>query len=92
MVDLKQGKLIDHDPKYGSRIQIPAKFDYEAIHERWDKFLEEVFPEDKSKKQKERGKAAMLQQFFGYCLLPDCRFQKAIFGKSWPRAGPQLDE
>ena len=79
MVDLKQAKLIDHDPKYGSRIQIPAKFDYDAIHERWDKFLEEVFPEDKSKKQKTRGKADMLQQFFGYCLLPDCRFQKAIF-------------
>jgi P4 family phage/plasmid primase-like protien len=79
MVDLEKKVLIPHDPKYWSKVQISSNFDLEAVHNRWDKFLEEIFPEDKKRKSNQLGKAQMLQQFFGYCLLPDCRFQKAIF-------------
>jgi len=79
MLDLKEGSLIAHHPEFWSRIQINANFNLEADSDRWDQFLEEVFPEDAKKKEGELGKADMLQQFFGYCLLPDCRFQKAMF-------------
>jgi len=78
MVDLEKKTLISHDPHYWSRVQIDANYDMDAIRDRWDQFLGEVFPED-NETPDQPGKAHMLQQFFGYCLLPDCRFQKAMF-------------
>lgn len=79
MVNLKTGKLLPHAPQYGSKIQIQAKFDYDAKCDRWLGFLDEVFPEDRKSKEKEGKKSELLRQFFGYCLLPDCRFQKGMF-------------
>jgi len=79
MVDLKEAALLPHDPAYRSRTQIPCNFDMNATYDRWLRFLEEVFPEDDQKKPGELGKADLLQQFFGYCLLGDCRYQKALF-------------
>lgn len=79
MLDLKERRLIDHHPELWSRTQINASFDLDNYAERWESFLEEIFPEDKKKKDGVLGKAEMLQQMYGYCLMPDCRFQKAMF-------------
>jgi P4 family phage/plasmid primase-like protien len=79
MVDLVEAKLLPHDPEYRSRSQIPANFDMDATYDRWLQFLEEVFPEYAGKKLGEPGKADVLQQYFGYCLLGHCEFQKALF-------------
>jgi P4 family phage/plasmid primase-like protien len=72
MINLRTGQLEEHDPKYGSRTQIPVKFDLDADYTNWWKFLNEIFPG-------EPDKIDLLQEYFGYCLLSDCRFQKALF-------------
>ena len=74
--NLKEEALLPHDPQYGARAQIPCKFNtknYAKIN-RWLQFLDEVFP-----KKIEKVKIDVLQQFFGYCLLTDCRFAKALW-------------
>jgi len=77
--------LVPHDAKFGSRVQIPCRFDLDAEFDRWARFLTQVFPEDhfdltNDGQRKERHiKSSILQRFFGYCLLKDCRFQKALF-------------
>jgi P4 family phage/plasmid primase-like protien len=72
MIDLNTGKLSPHDPKYGSRTRVPCHFNPEAQCERWFKFLEEIFPGNEEKRD-------LLQKFFGYCLLSDCRFERSLF-------------
>lgn len=75
MYDMESGQLVPHDPQYGSRTQLPVHYDPAAWSERWHKFLQFVFEDDKET----MGKYFMLQQFFGYCLLRDCRYQRALF-------------
>lgn len=72
MVDISTGELKPHDPSYGSRSQVPCRYDPDAPVDRWLKFLDEIFPGEEEK-------ATVLQEFFGYCLLTDCRFEKACF-------------
>ncbi len=71
-VDLKDLDLMPHDPSYMSRIQLPVEFHPDARCDRWLQFLEEVFPGAPEK-------AETLQRYYGYCLLPDCRFQRCLF-------------
>ena len=72
MLEISTGKLKPHKSDYQSRIQLPVKYDEDAECPRWHKFLNEVFSDDITK-------AAALQAYYGYCLLPDCRFQRCLF-------------
>jgi len=72
MVDIETGELKPHDPEYGSRTQIPCGFDWGATYDLWLEFLDQIFPG-------ERYKIDLLQQYFGYCLLPDNRFEMSLF-------------
>jgi P4 family phage/plasmid primase-like protien len=75
MVNIETGKLEPHDPKYGSMSQIPCEYswdDFDARLEDWLKILNGMFPG-------EEGKKSALQQFLGYCYVPDCRYEKALF-------------
>lgn len=75
MLDMESHKLLPHDPKWGSRTQLPVNYCPEAgFSEPWIDFLADIFPDDP-----DVSKRALLQQFFGYCLLRDARFQKALF-------------
>lgn len=69
--------LVPHDPSYGSRVQVPCNFvpDPEQ-YDAWMRFWFDVFPGDNV-----NGliKHNVVQDFYGYCLLPDCRFAKAMF-------------
>jgi len=75
MLDLGAKELLPHDPKYGSRVQLPVHYDPEAWSERWDTFLKDIFFDD----DRTWSKRLLLQQYFGYCLLRDSRYQKALF-------------
>lgn len=78
MLDVNTRELLPHDPKYGSFQQLPVNYNPDPAKakwsERWLKFLEEIFPEDKS-----WNKRNLLQQYFGYCLLRDSRYQRALY-------------
>lgn len=71
-VDMQSLDLKPHDPSYMSRIQLPVEFRGNAKCEPWLRYLDQVFPE-------EPDKAETLQKYYGYCLLPDCRFQRCLF-------------
>lgn len=66
------GETHKHAPEYYSRIQLPVTYDDKLDSPRWDKFLKEIFADD-------REKIKTLQAYFGYCLLPDCRHQRCLF-------------
>jgi len=74
--NLKKDALLPHDNQYGAKVQIPCEFNTKnyAKIKRWLQFLDEIFP-----KKKEKVKIDVLQQFFGYCLLTDCRFAKSLW-------------
>jgi putative DNA primase/helicase len=74
MLDINTLEMSEHDPKYNSRFQLPVRYDLDAKADRWHQFLEEVFPGPEGKE-----KALCLQSFFGYCLVPDCRYQRCLF-------------
>jgi P4 family phage/plasmid primase-like protien len=75
--------LLPHDPRYGSRVQVPCTFNPDSLWDRWARFLLEIFPDDGNEENIKKGtgfpKQTVLQQFFGYCLLADCRYDKALF-------------
>lgn len=72
--------LVPHDPKYRSVAQVPCRLDLDAAMNKWYGFLGQVFKDIKvdSALYLGRDKIDLLRQFFGYCLLPDCRFQKSL--------------
>jgi len=72
MYDINSGRMLPHDPKYLSTIQLPFAFEPGAKCPRWMRFLDEIFPGDPDSQ-------GILQEWFGYCLVPDTRFEKALF-------------
>ena len=72
VLDIEHGKLLKHNKKYLSRIQVPIRYDPKAKCPRWDRFLLEVFPEDP-------GKATALQDYAGYCFIHNIPFEKCLF-------------
>lgn len=74
MLDIQTMELLPHNPDYGSRTQLPVNYKPDAFSQRWHDFLKEIFPEDENYE-----KRGLLQQFFGYVLLRDCRYHKALF-------------
>jgi len=69
MLDWRTEKIVPHDPKYLSTIQISAEYAPEVRCEALDKFFEDVFPPDC---------VALAEEFVGYLLIPDTRLQKAF--------------
>ena len=53
---------------------MPCTFDIKNLDncKRWFQFLDEIFPN-------EQDKIDLLQEFYGYCLMNDCRFEKMLF-------------
>ncbi|MGD9329783.1 MAG: phage/plasmid primase, P4 family [Desulfobacterales bacterium] len=82
MVNLADGSLIHHDPKYCSRVQLPLDFTPEASAPRFAQFLAEIFPETGPSGAWGDGggiKTMMLQEFMGYCLMNTCKYEKCLF-------------
>ncbi|MBR6901026.1 MAG: toprim domain-containing protein [Synergistaceae bacterium] len=72
-IDIHTGKakLLPYSPSDYTTVRISYFFNPDAKGPKWQKFLEEVM----------NGRTdciRLLQEFSGYSLLPDCRFQKAL--------------
>ncbi len=61
----------EHDKKHYSTIRIPYQYDPEAKCPLWIKILEEILEKNKDKME-------LLQEFFGYCLVPDNEQKKGL--------------
>lgn len=72
MINVYTLEMLPHDPKYMSRIQLPVKYDPDAECPTWDRTLAQVFVDNVEK-------VLALQSYYGYCLLPDCRYQRCLF-------------
>ena len=72
-IDTESGELALTDPDKGAGLTylIDAHFDPVADAPLFNKFLEEVLPDRETRE--------WVQEFAGYTLLSDCRFQTAVF-------------
>ena len=72
MLDLSNSepKLLKHDSKYLSTIQLDINYVEEACPFLWDKTLKEILHWEDVK---------TIQEFFGLCLTKNTTFQKALF-------------
>ena len=61
--------------EYYSTVQLPVDWDEEALdspaYQRWEAVLEQWIPD--------AGSRMFIQEFIGYCLIPDCSFRTAVF-------------
>ena len=71
MLNLDTLELLPHDPKYGSTIRIPIKFDSGAKCPRFIRFLREIFDNDKER-------IRVVRQMMGYILTSSTKAQKAF--------------
>ncbi len=65
MYDIDTDSLLPHSPEYHSRVQIPVNYDQDAECPLWGQTLRQIFSDDKT-----GGRADLLQEFAGYCLIP----------------------
>ena len=63
--------VLKHESKYYSTIRIPYKYNALAKCDLWIKTLNEILENDQQK-------ISLLQEFFGYCLMPDIDQKKAL--------------
>lgn len=63
--------LIPHTPEWVSTVCLPFEFDPAATCPTWERFLSEVFEGDDER-------AALLQEYFGYCLTQNTSMHKVL--------------
>jgi P4 family phage/plasmid primase-like protien len=67
----REGVLLPHSPRWFSPVRLPYDFDPSADCPQWRKFLARNLGDDPAK-------AALLQQWTGYLLLPDTSLQRFL--------------
>jgi len=73
LLNLKTLELMPHSKNYISFNQLPFKYDPETKCPQFERFLNQIFSDEPEK-------ADVLQEFCGYILEPDNRFEKALIG------------
>lgn len=71
LVNIETNKLMSHTERLFSINQIPTYHNPGTYNEYVDKFLNTISNDDKEIRK-------LLEELIGYCLLNDCRFQKAF--------------
>jgi len=71
MLHVENREIHPHSKDHFSTIQLPVKYDEKATCRRWHQFLDEIFEADPERVQ-------LVQEFMGYSLLPDTRYEKAL--------------
>jgi len=78
MLDWRTGELLDHKREYQSTVRIPITYNAMAECPAIDKFFRNTLPEDC---------IDTVEELFGYCLIPDARYNKAFMLKGPGRNG-----
>jgi len=71
MFYIQTKNLVPHQEGYYSTIQLKVNYNPAAKCPRWERFLVEVFEGDPEL-------IALIQEFMGYSLVPDTRYEKAL--------------
>ena len=80
ILDVDTGTLLPHTRCWVSTVCLPYDYDQGATCPQWLNFLNEIFEMDAQRIE-------LLQEWFGYCLLPDTSHQKLLVKLGPPRAG-----
>lgn len=71
MLRLSTFELLPHSPMYYSTVQVEYAWNPSAECPNWRQALNEITDEAHER-------VLLLQEMFGYCLLPDCRFERGF--------------
>lgn len=71
MLHVETRKIHPHNKDHFSTIQLPVKYEEKATCPRWHQFLDEIFEADPER-------VRLVQEFMGYSLVPDTRYEKAL--------------
>ena len=71
MFDWKEQKLLPWDPSYHTTIAFDVEYDALAICPHFEEYLAEWLPDETVRK--------VIQEYLGYCLIPNTNFRKALF-------------
>lgn len=74
-LDTNSYTLLSHSPEHRLMVKTDIEWTPDAKYSRWMKFLDEIFEYDFDKAQK----IAFLQEWFGYCLVPDNTQHKFVW-------------
>jgi putative DNA primase/helicase len=74
-LDTLSYELLPHSPSHRLLNRTDIEWNAEAECPRWIQFLDECFVEDSDKEQK----IAFMQEWMGYCLVPDISQQKFVW-------------
>lgn len=71
MVDWRNKLLLDWDPEYKTTIAFDVEFDPEAKCPNFEKYMADWLPDASVR--------TVVQEYLGYCLIPNTNFRKAMF-------------
>lgn len=71
MVNWQTGELVDWDPNYYTTIAYDVVYDADEKCPRFEQYMAEWIPSPEARK--------VVQQYIGYCLIPNTKFRKALF-------------
>ena len=82
MVDWRNGDLVPWDPTYRTTIKLDVEFDPDATCPRFEKYLRDWLPDQEIR--------MFIQEYLGYCLLPQVTYRKALFLYGTGRNGKSM--
>ena len=71
LLDTREGRLLDSSPFFFNRNILPVDYAPEAVCPKWQEFLQEIMLGDAER-------VDIIQEFFGYNLVPDNRYQRFL--------------
>lgn len=71
MYDWRNKKMLPWDPSFHTTISFDIDFDADAECPHWQEYLSQWLPDPSVQ--------AVVQEFLGYCLIPNTNFRKAMF-------------
>ncbi len=71
MVDWRNKLLVDWDPNYKTTIAFDVEFDPDATCPHFEQYMKDWLPDEQVR--------TVMQEYLGYCLIPNTNFRKALF-------------
>lgn len=71
MVDWRNNLLVDWNPEYKTTVSFDIDYDPDATCPHFEQYLKDWLPEESVRR--------VMQEYLGYCLIPNTNFRKALF-------------